>query len=168
MRTQRFGGAYGRISQTRRVLSIELDRRWVPSGLSERPVTVSLCPFNVIVTAPLRRSHTCTCSPPAQGLCKGRPQTRTAPGCAQVTCNPSTLIVLSSPPVYTSSPSLLNATQVTWNLWGNVAAERFPRRSKSLQKGYPELLLMSRTFSHPYMHMNTNLAVQSSLADASS
>jgi len=51
-------GAYGRISHTRNVLSIALDSRWEPSGLSAMPVTLSVWPLCVDSSASLRRSHT--------------------------------------------------------------------------------------------------------------
>lgn len=40
------------------VLSILLDARYDPSGLTLTPVTVSLWPIRVYSTSPLRRSHT--------------------------------------------------------------------------------------------------------------
>mmetsp|Transcript_6200 Transcript_6200/g.13515 ORF Transcript_6200/g.13515 Transcript_6200/m.13515 type:complete len:208 (-) Transcript_6200:519-1142(-) len=57
--TQRFCGANGRMSHTRSVLSIAFDSRWLPSGLTLRPVMVSLCPCSTrLGSASLRRSHT--------------------------------------------------------------------------------------------------------------
>ena len=54
------------------VLSMALVSRWVPSGLTAMPVTVSLCPFRLIDTSSFRRSHTFTTfSMPDVYTCQG-------------------------------------------------------------------------------------------------
>mmetsp|Transcript_1901 Transcript_1901/g.2957 ORF Transcript_1901/g.2957 Transcript_1901/m.2957 type:complete len:250 (+) Transcript_1901:605-1354(+) len=99
--TQRFAGAYGRMSHTRIVLSMELLSKWLPSGLRAMPVTVSEWPLHVMNTLAFLRSQT--------------------------------LMVLSTPPVYTWSPASLNAAQVRGYLSVSVTTDLRARRSSSLE-----------------------------------
>ena len=64
---QRSAGAKGCMSHILRVLSAELVRRWVPSGLIRMPVMLSVCPASSMLASPRLRSQTLTTlsSPPA-------------------------------------------------------------------------------------------------------
>ena len=71
--------SFQQAGRTLSVLSMALVSRWVPSGLRARPVTVSLCPFSVMLTSSFRRSHTFTTfSMPAVYTCEpgSRPPSR--------------------------------------------------------------------------------------------